>query len=88
MQSAQLPDQLMAGAQKEMIGVAEDDAGVEIIPARSRWLEAFDGGLGADGHEDRRRDVAVRGVQDAGAGARDRTFGLNFEGDLGKHATC
>ena len=52
--------------------------------ARSRCVEPFDGGLRADRHEDRRFDGAVRGVQQAGAGARVGTLGDHFEGDLGQ----
>ncbi len=46
--------------------------------------EAFDGGLGADGHEDRGFDGAVGGVENAGAGAGVRALGQEFEGDLGQ----
>ncbi len=71
----------MAGAQKEMVGVRKNDAGVEFVP-KVALVESFDGGLRADGHEDGRRDVAVGGVQNAGARARDRAFGEEFEGNL------
>ena len=82
-QSAELPDQFVAGAQEEMVGVGEDDAGLEFVPEIA-LVQSFDGGLRADRHEDGRRDVAVRGVQDAGAGACDRAFGEEFEGDLAR----
>ena len=81
--SPEVPDQFVAGAQEEMVGVAEDDAGLEIVP-QIALAESFDGGLRADRHEDRGRDVAVRGVQDAGAGAGDRAFGEEFEDDLAR----
>ena len=80
-QAAELADQFVAGAEEQVVGVAEDDAGVEVFPEVALG-EAFDGGLGADGHEDGRRDVAVFGVQNAGAGAGFRAFGEEFEGDL------
>ena len=63
-----------------MIGVAEEDAGVEIV-GQVALRESLDGGLGADRHEDRRLDIPVRRVQYSGAGARDRALGLNLEGD-------
>ena len=44
-------------------------------------MRPFDGGLRADGHEDGRLDGAVRSVQQAGAGACDRTLRLNFESE-------
>ena len=71
----------VARAQEQMVGVAEDDAGLEIIPEIALG-EAFDGRLGADRHEDGRGDVAVLGVENAGAGARYRAFGEEFKGDL------
>ena len=80
MQSAQAADQLVAGPKKEMVGVTEDDARPEIIP-KVVLAEAFDRRLCADRHEDRRRDVAMFGMQDTRAGARNRTFGKQFEGD-------
>ena len=70
-QPAQLADQFVAGAQEQVIGVGQDDAGVEILREVALG-EPFDGGLRADRHEDGRFDVAVRGVQQAGAGARCR----------------
>ena len=69
------------GPQEEMVGVAEDDAGLEFVPEVA-LVEAFDRGLRADGHEDGGRDIAMRGVQNAGAGAGLRAFGEEFEGDL------
>ncbi len=44
--------------------------------------QSFDGGLRAHGHEDGRFDGAVRGVQQAGAGAGVGALGHHFEGDL------
>ena len=79
--SAELADQFVAGAEKEMVGVAEDDAGLEFVPEIA-LVQPFDRCLCTDGHEDGRRDVAVFGVQDAGAGACDRAFGEEFKGDL------
>jgi len=64
-----------------MVCVAEDDAGLEFVP-EIPLVQTFDRGLGADGHEDWGRDVAVFGVQDARARLRNRAFGEEFEGDL------
>ncbi len=61
----------MAGAQEEVVGVGEDDRRVEIVPEVALG-EAFDGGLGADRHEDGGGDVAMFGVEDAGARASFR----------------
>jgi len=46
--------------------------------------QSFDGSLRTDRHEDRGLDIAVRGVQDTGAGAGDRAFGEELEGDLAR----
>lgn len=63
-----------------MVGVGEDDTGAQFL-AEIALGQAFDGSLCADGHEDGRRDVAVIGVEDAGACARDGAFGEEFEVD-------
>ena len=76
-QAAQLGDQLVAGPQGEVIGVAEDDA----APASRELLgrQPLDGGLGADGHEDRRLDDAVRRVQPAPPGGAVGVPGVESE---------
>ena len=51
-------DDLEPGAQPQVVGVAEDDARADRFElARGHRL---DGAVGADGHEDGRRDLAVR----------------------------
>ena len=80
-QSAELANYFMAGPQKEMVGVAKDDAGAQIFP-QVALIQAFYRRLRADRHEDRSRDVAVLSMQNPGAGARIRAFGEKFEGDL------
>jgi len=81
MQSAQPLDQLVAGAQVEVIRVAQQNADAEIL-RKVALGESFDGGLRADRHEHGRLDIAMPGMQDAGAGARDWTFCLDLEADL------
>ena len=49
-------------------------------------IESFDGGLGADGHEDWRLDAAVGGVEEAGASACSGALGDDLEGHLGHGA--
>ena len=66
-----------------MIGGAEDDPGGELLEQVAR-REAFDGGLGADRHEDRRFDRAMRGVEQAGAGVGVRAGGLDLEAERGR----
>ncbi len=61
MQAASGSDHVNAGSQPEVIGVAEDDFGVEF---RLEFLEtnAFDGTGSANGHEHRRLNLpATRG---------------------------
>ena len=65
-QAAHLGDEVVAGPQGEVIGVAEDHAGAGRFELVGR--QPLDGRLGADGHEDRRFDDAVRRVQPAAAG--------------------
>ena len=80
MQAAQAPDGLVAGTQVQVIRVGQDDLGVEIFQQRSRQ-DAFDCGLRADGHEDRRFHLSVGGVKDASAGAGVRADRLKFEAE-------
>ena len=77
MQAAHAADGLVAGAQVEVIGVAEDDFGAERF---ERVLgDGFDGAGGADGHEDRGLDGAV-GKMKLGAAAAGFCFRDDFEG--------
>ena len=66
-QPAHIAHQLVAGAQVEVIGVAEHQRGAQLSQLRRR--ERLDGGLRADRRKDRREQVAVRGGEYAGAGA-------------------
>src|SRR6266478_2525183 len=80
-QAAEIADQLVTGSQIKMIGVGEQNRGIEVL-GEVALGEPFDRGLRADGHEHGRFDIAVSGMQHTGAGACDRTLGLNLEGDL------
>ena len=82
-QSAHLADEFVPGPQVEMIGVGQQDLHAEIF-GQVALGEPFDRGLRADRHEDRRLDGPVRRMQQSRAGTRVRTFGDNFEGDLGQ----
>src|SRR5689334_10317100 len=66
MQAAELLYEVGAGAQVEMISVAQDDSGLEGFQFVRR--DRFDAGLGAHGHEHGGFEVAVRGGEDAGTG--------------------
>ena len=63
MQAATTRDEIVARAQVQMIGIAQDDLGADRLEIAVR--DAFDGALRADGHERRRLDGAVRGRQHA-----------------------
>ena len=66
-QSAGGTQYLHAGAQVEVVCVAEDDFGVDLL-AQFALVYGLDAAGGAHGHEDRGRDVAVVGVEHGGAG--------------------
>ena len=54
-------DPLGAGPQRQMVGVGKQHLGAQVV--NLLWRERFDGRLGADGHERRRLDQAVSGLQ-------------------------
>ena len=63
-------DEVVAGPQIEMIGVAQENVGAELLEIAVH--DALDGALRADRHEGRRLNVAVRGRHHAAAGAAIR----------------
>jgi hypothetical protein len=58
-QPAHIADEFIAGAQVEMIGVAQDQRSVDVFEMLGR--EGFDSGLRSHGGKDRRDQVAMRG---------------------------
>ncbi len=79
---SELADGFDAGAEIKMVGVVEQNLDVELVEHILR--HALDRGDGADGHEDRSPNLAVRG--DEAAGARRAASGFNLKrkrhGDL------
>lgn len=67
MQSAHLAHEIVAGTQMQMIRVGEDERCPNIDKIAGQ--HGFDRRLGADGREYGRENIAVRGVEDARAGA-------------------
>ena len=80
-EAAEARDALVAGAQVEVVGVAEDQVGAE--GEQVLLAQGLHRGLGAHGHEDRGLDDAVGRVQEAGTRARARAFGDPLEGEGG-----
>jgi len=68
-QAAHITHKFVAGTQVEMIGVAQDQRGVDVLEMLGR--ERLDRGLRAHRCEDRREQVAVRRGEDAGSGTVD-----------------
>ena len=66
MQSAELRDEVLAGTEVQVVRVAEQDRRAE--GEQLVGIDSLDRRLGADRHERRCQDVAVRGADDAGAG--------------------
>ena len=77
-EAAEVCDELVAGIEEQVEGVAEH----HVVAERGDLarLEPLDGRLGRERHEGGRADVAVSGVQDAGAGLRGAVAGLDAEG--------
>ncbi len=65
-QTAQAVDPLSAGAQHQVIGVAQQNIGPS--GAHAVGHHALDGSCGANRHKSRGSDIAARGFDDAGAG--------------------
>ena len=64
-QAAQPPDRVRTGAQEQVVGVREDDAGAD--GAEVGGVQGLDRALGRDGHERRGGQLAVRRAQRPGA---------------------
>ncbi len=77
MQPAEPFDELIAGADVEVIGVAKDDLGSEFV--KLPWADGFHRALGSDWHEDRGFDQAPSGFEDSGAGFGGRVSGQEAE---------
>jgi hypothetical protein len=82
METAHTFDAIMTRAEEQVVGIREDDFGVKIVDEIAR-RKAFDGTLGADGHEYRRFDSAVSGVKEASARAGLGAGGLDFKTETG-----
>ncbi len=80
-QSAEFPDYFVARAEEQVIGVRQDDFGVQLA-GQIALHDAFDGGLGADGHEDRGFDDAVGGVDASSARASVGALGVRVRNAL------
>ena len=67
MQATCRAQHLKTRTQIEVVGVAENDFGVDIL-LQFMLMNGFDAASGADRHEDRRGNVAVVGAQQTGTG--------------------
>ena len=76
MEPAEALDELVAGAQVEVVGVAEDELRADVL--KDGLGDGLDGALGADGHEDGGIYGAVGQVK-AGATSAGGMGGEEFE---------
>ena len=65
------PEHLESWPEVEVVGVSQDDAGTDVF-AQLPEMHALHAAAGSHGHEDGGGDVAVVGVQHAGAGTGSR----------------
>lgn len=81
-EAAELADEFMAGAEVEVVGIRENDFGVEF---RGEVIggEPFHRRLRAHRHKDGGFDGAVGGMQHSGPGAGFRASGLEFKAKSG-----
>jgi hypothetical protein len=77
-ESAHLANQFMTGPEEKMVRIGEQDLHTQVV-GEVALSQALDGGLRANGHEDRRLNGSVGSVQETGAGPGVRTFGNDFE---------
>src|SRR5204863_5886833 len=68
MQTARGLDDLQAGPDEQMVGVAQNDLGAHL--AQLAWIKRFDAALRADRHKDRRIDDAAPRHETAKASER------------------
>jgi hypothetical protein len=66
MQTTQSGNDIIAGAQVEMIGIGKYQCGAQLLDLD--WSERLDRCLSANGREDRREKVAMRRGEDSRAG--------------------
>jgi len=79
-QAAETPDQLMAGPNIQMIGIAQDNLGIHLFQVfRSHGLHRR---LGAHRHENRGLEDAVQGTHLAPAGGAEDELPRRVKGDL------
>src|SRR6266540_3798609 len=76
-QLAQVEDGFVAGPEKKMIGVSENDSRVETFEHLLR--DGLDRARSPDRHEDGRLDLAVGGPDPSGARLRGRVFIFDVE---------
>ncbi|SRR5258706_7542741 len=74
-QTAHIADEFVAGTQIEMIGIAQDERGFDVLEMLGR--EGLDRCLRTHRREDRRDEVAMRSGKNPRAGAV--VFGLDLE---------
>lgn len=82
MESSEFFDDFGAGAEPEVVGVSEDDLGVDHVEVIG--VEGFDRALGADGHKDWGFDNTVRGSETTAAGLGVGIGGEEFEHGAGR----
>ena len=87
-QTAHVAHEFVAGAQIEMISVAQDERSIDILEMLGR--ERLDRRLCAHGRKDRRNKIAVRGIEDPRAGTVVSGGDLELEhwGELYKRNTA
>src|SRR5215471_2115808 len=78
MQAAQLLDGFMPGAQKQMIGVSQNNLRVQIVQ-KVAWKNSLDGGLSSHGHKHRRLHVPMSRMKNPRPRPSGGTSGLKLE---------
>ena len=77
MQTAKFGNQIRAGPQAKMVGVAQNECRSQLLQVG--WGQRFNRGLRPHRRKYRRGNVAVGGVDDPGAGVAVFVFGEEFK---------
>src|SRR5690349_3600039 len=82
MEAAEALNPFVSRPEKQVIAICQDNLGIQ-VGFEITLCEAFEAGMRAYRHENRRLYRAVSRVKHSGASTRNRALSLNFEAESG-----